>query len=72
MKIRVCGFPGILKKEEIKRLFSKYGTVEDVEKTFGTSIAYLSMPYDHQGLKAVHSLNGTKLFGRVIKVEECA
>jgi len=71
MKIKVTGFLGILDKEEIRKLFAEYGVVEELEKAYGTNIAYLKMPYDYQGLKAIHSLDGTKLFGRVIKVEEC-
>ena len=71
MKIRVTGFPGITNKEEILRVFSEKGTVSSVEKEVGKSTAYVSMPYDYQGLKAVHSLDGTRILGRMIIVEEC-
>jgi len=70
MKIRVTGFPGITNKEEIKRIFSEKGTVSNVEKEYGKNTAYVSMPYDYQGLKAIHSLDGTRILGRIIKVEE--
>ena len=46
------------------------GTVSNVEKEIGRNTAYVTMPYDYQGLKAVHTLDGTKILGRIIKVEE--
>ena len=70
MKIKVSGFPGITNKYELKRVFSEHGTVSDVEKEVGRSIACITMPYDYQGLKAVHALDGTKILGRIINVEE--
>lgn len=70
MKIRVTGFPGITNKEEIRRVFSAFGDITKVEKEYGKSIAYVTMPYDYQGLKAIHSLDGTRILGRVIIVEE--
>ena len=71
MKIKVTGFPGITNKEEIRRVFSEKGTVSRVEKEVGRNTAYITMPYDYQGLKAILSLDGTQILGRVIKVEEC-
>lgn len=71
MRIRVTGFPNITDKDDIRRLFSKYGTVDTIEKAYGTSIAYVTMPYEHQGEKAVNALDGTKILGRLIIVEEC-
>lgn len=71
MRIRVTGFPNITDKDDIRRLFSKYGTVETIEKAYGTSIAYVTMPYEHQGKKAIDSFDGTKILGRLIIVEEC-
>ena len=71
MKIKVTGFPGITNKEEIRRVFSEKGTVSSVEKEVGKNTAYVTMPYDYQGLKAVLSLDGTQILGRIIKVEEC-
>lgn len=72
MRIRVTGFPGIIGKEDISRLFSQYGTVDNVEKAYGTSIAYVNMTYEHQGHAAIYYLDGSKLYGRTIKVEECS
>lgn len=71
MKIKVSGFPGITNKAEISRIFSEHGTVKDVEKGVGQSIAYINMPYDYQAHKAIQALDGDKILGRVIKVEEC-
>lgn len=71
MKIKVSGFPGITNTYELKRIFSEMGTVNNVEKEIGRNTAYVTMPYDYQGLKAVHALDGTKILGRIIKVEEC-
>lgn len=70
MKIKVSGFPGITNKDELKRVFSKHGTVSDVEKELGKNSARITMPYDYQGLKAILALNGDKILGRIIKVEE--
>ena len=69
MRIRVTGFPKITSKEELKRLFSMFGTVEEVQKDGNR--AYLTMPYEYQGKKAVTALDGTKILGRIIIVEEC-
>ena len=71
MRIRVTGFPNITDKDDIRRLFSKYGTVDNIEKAYGTSIAYVTMKYDRQGKRAVKALDGTKILGRLIIVEEC-
>ena len=71
MKIKVSGFPGITSKEEIRRIFDKFGTISKIDKEFRKSVAYVTMPYDYQALKAVLSLNGTKILGQTIKVEEC-
>jgi len=71
MRIKVTGFPGITNKEEIKRIFSEKGTVSDVQKEYGKNTTYVTMPYDYQGIKAIHSTDGTRILGRIIKVEEC-
>ena len=70
MRIRVSGFPGITSKEEIERIFSELGTVISVEKEWRKSFAYVTMPYDYQARKAIYSLDGSKILGRTIKVEE--
>jgi RNA recognition motif-containing protein len=71
MKIKVSGFPGITSKEEIRRVFSKFGTITKIEKEFRKSVAYVTMPYDYQAQKAILALNGTKILGRTIEVMEC-
>ncbi len=71
MRIRVSGFPGITSKEEIKRIFTELGTVINVQKERSKNFAYVTMPYDYQARKAVYSLDGSKILGRTIKVEEC-
>jgi RNA recognition motif-containing protein len=71
MRIKVTEFPGITNKEEIKRIFSEKGTVSDVQKEYGKNTAYVTMPYDYQGIKAIQSTDGTRILGRIIKVEEC-
>lgn len=71
MILRVSGFPRITSKEEIERIFSEMGTVTNVQKERGKGVAYVTMPYEYQAQKAVRSLDGTKILGRTIKVEEC-
>ena len=66
----MSGFPGITNKYELKRVFRKHGTVKSVEKEIGRNIAYITMPYEYQGYKAIQALDGEKILGRIIKVEE--
>ena len=67
----MSGFPGITSKEEIERIFGEMGTVIKVQKEIGQNFAYVTMPYEYQAQKAIRSLDGTKILGRTIKVEEC-
>jgi len=71
MKLKVTGFPWITNKEEIKRVFSEKGTVNNIQKEEGKNTAYVVMPYDQQGIEVLHSLDGTRISGRIIKIEEC-
>jgi RNA recognition motif-containing protein len=71
MRLKVSGFSSITNKGELRRVFSEHGTVKDVEKGVGQNIAYVNMPYDYQAKKAIQSLDGDKILGRIIKVEEC-
>ena len=71
MRIRVSGFPGITSKEEIERIFSEMGTVNKVQKERSKTVAYVTMLYDYQARKAIRSLDGSKILGRTIRVEEC-
>ena len=70
MKIKVSGFPDVVGEHEIRRIFTDLGTVVNVQKELRKNTAYVIMKYDYQGKKAVQSLNGTKIWGRSIKVEE--
>ena len=70
MKLKVSEFPPITSKEEIERIFSEMGTVTDVQKRPGKNVAYVIMPYDYQAMKALFSLDGSKILGRRIVVEE--
>lgn len=71
MKIKVSGFPDIVTTIKIDRIFSDFGTVSHVEKEHNKNIAYVTMPHNFQALNAILSLNGTKLLGHMIEVEEC-
>lgn len=59
------------RKEELLQLFSKYGNVLDIEKEHRKNIAYVNMAYEHQGHTAIYYLDGTRILGRIIRVEEC-
>ena len=70
MRIKITGFPTITNKEEINRIFSALGTVSHVKKKKGKNAAYVTMPYEYQARKAIRLLNGIKLLGQKICVEE--
>lgn len=70
MILRIEGYPGIINKKEIEKIFSKYGSIEKVDKERGKNAARVTMPYDYQAVKALKELNGSKVFGRVIKVSK--
>ena len=71
MKIQVTGFPMITSAQELERVFSNLGTVTKVEKETHKNTAYITMPYAHQGNKAIKALDGTKILGRIITVQRC-
>ena len=71
MRIKVSGFSDFVNKYEIKRIFSKYGTVNNLKRAQNENIAHLEMPYELQGKTAIKALDGSKLVGQIIKVEEC-
>lgn len=70
MIIKVIGFPKITNKYEINRVFSEHGTVKNVEKKIGATVAYVTMPYEYQGRKAIKALYGTKILEKKIEVIE--
>ncbi len=70
MKLRVEGYPGIISEKEIAKIFSRYGAVEKVEKERGRNRARVTMPYDYQATKALKELDGSKVFGRIVRVSK--
>ena len=70
MKLKLSGIPNIISEHEISRIFSELGTVTSVRKNFRTDATYITMKYEEQGRKAIEKLNGSKLFGHTITVEE--
>jgi len=71
MKIKISGFPDIVTVLKIDHIFSDFGTVSHVEKEQHKNVAYVTMPHNFQALNAILSLNGTKLLGHMVEVEEC-
>lgn len=67
MIIRFEGYPVIIDKKEIEKIFSKYGSIEKIVKEECESVARVTMPYDYQAKKAIKELNGSKIFGRAVK-----
>ena len=68
MKLRIEGYPGIISEKEIAKIFSRYGAVEKVEKERGRNRAMVTMLYEYQTAKALKELDGSKVFGRLVKV----
>ena len=71
MKIKVFNLPYIFSHHEVIRLFADLGTVSYAHKKRLSNIASVMMPYEYQAQKAIESLDGRKILGRVIKVEKC-
>ena len=70
MKLLIEGHPGMLSGKEIKKLFCKYGYVEKVEKEQFRNRAMVTMPSENQAAKALNELDGSKVFGRVVRVSK--
>ena len=70
VKLRIEGYPSIISEKEIEKIFNKYGSVEKVDKDLGRNVARVIMTYDYQAVKALKGLDGSKVFGRVVKVSE--
>lgn len=73
MKISVGNLPQELTEEELKKIFSEFGTVQDVnikkDKTTGRSLSYGSVDMeDSAGLKAIAALNKKEIQGKQIAV----
>ena len=70
MKLLIEGYPGILSGKEIKKLFCKYGYVEKVEKEQCRNKARVTMTSENQAAKALKELDGSKVFGRIVRVSK--
>ena len=70
MKLRIEGYPGIISKYDIKKIFRRYGSVEKVEKERCRNRARVVMTYDYQAEKALKELDGSKVFGRIVRVSK--
>ena len=70
MILLIEGYPGILSKNEIAKIFNRYGSIEKVEKERGRNRAMVVMTDDHQAEKAIKELDGSKIFGRVVRVSK--
>ena len=70
MKLRIEGYPGIIHENEIAKIFNKYGSVEKVKKARNRNAANITMAYDSQAEKALKELDGSKVFGRIVKISK--
>ncbi|MDX8398242.1 MAG: RNA-binding protein [Mariprofundaceae bacterium] len=76
MKINVGNMSFSTTDEELRELFSRYGTVAsaevvtDSEKNHSRGFGFVEMPNQHEGEKAIRSLNGDEFAGRKIRVNE--
>lgn len=70
MKLRIEGYPGIIHENEIAKIFNKYGSVEKVKKELGKNRAMVVMNDDYHSEKALKELDGSKVFGRIVKVSK--
>lgn len=73
MKISVGNLPQELTEDELKKIFSEFGTVEEVhikkDKTTGRSLSYGSIEMeDFVGAKAIAGLNKKEIQGKQIAV----
>ena len=70
MKLRIEGYPGIIHENEIAKIFNKYGSVEKVEKAHNRNATTVTMTEDYQPEKALKELDGSMVFGRIVKVSK--
>jgi RNA recognition motif-containing protein len=62
-------------EQDLRRLFANYGQVDQMSLVKGdigesNCFAFVGITDDEQALKAIHDINGTKLSGRVLIVNE--
>ena len=76
MKIYVGNLPFSVDDEELKKLFSSYGEIEEAsivkDKFSGRSkgFGFVEMPNNAEAQSAISGLNGKELQGRSLKVNE--
>ena len=76
MTIFVANFESETEEQELKELFEKFGTVNDVHipcdwKTGKPlSYAFVEMPFDGEAEYAIEKLDGKRWNGRRLKVSE--
>lgn len=73
MKISVGNLPQELTEDELKKIFSEFGTVQEVhikkDKTTGRSLSYGSVEMDDSaGTQAIAALNKKEIQGKQIAV----
>ena len=68
--LRIEGYPGIISENEIIKIFSRYGAIEKVKKERGRNRAMVVMTDDYHAEKALRELDGSKVFGRIVKVSK--
>jgi len=65
-----------LTPDELRILFQSYGAVErieivtDVNTRYSRGFAFVEMTNDIDAIQAVSTLNGTSVWGKLLKVEE--
>lgn len=65
-----------LTPDELRTLFQTYGAVEEVEivtnpnTRYSCGFAFVGMTNDMDAINAIASLNGTTVWGNLLKVEE--
>jgi RNA recognition motif-containing protein len=62
-------------EQDLRRLFANYGQLNSmslIKRDIGESncFAFIGINDDHQALKAINDVNGTKLSGRILIVNE--
>jgi len=76
MNLYVSNLPDSVTEDELKTLFSSYGSVESVyvvkDKQTGMSkgSAYVIMPSDTEAESAIAGLEGTEYQGQMLKVSQ--
>jgi len=76
MNINVGNMSFSTNDEELRELFSEFGTVAsakvvtDPEKNRSRGFGFVEMPDDNEGKKAIRSLNGAEFAGRRLRVNE--